>query len=189
LAPTGTPRTNLLVAIGSKNPAKTGGAKNVFRTFFPECRFVEVDTPPVARAQPMGMDQVAEGALARAKFALAEAKADFGVGVEAGILPVTTGEGINLQIAVIVDKEGHSGMGFSSGFMIPASFLKKMREEAGELDMYSHELTGAEKITEEEGIVFHLTKGTTSRLQMTEQSVGMALVPWLNGETYGISGL
>jgi non-canonical (house-cleaning) NTP pyrophosphatase len=80
-------------------------------------------------------------------------------------------------------------MGFSSGFMIPTSFLKKMQKEGGELDRYSHELTGAEKITEEEGIVFHLTKGTTSRLQMTEQSVGMALVPWLNGETYGISGL
>jgi len=177
-----------LVAIGSRNPAKTGGTKNVFRAHFPTCAFVEVDTRTVARAQPIGLDEVAEGALSRAKFALAEARADFGVGVEAGILSVTTGESINLQIAVVMDKGGHSGMGFSSGFMIPTSFLKKMEEEGSELDRYSHVLTRAEKITEEEGIVYHLTKGRTSRLQMTEQCVGMALVPWLNGETYGVGG-
>jgi inosine/xanthosine triphosphatase len=177
-----------LVAVGSKNPAKTLGAKNVFLAFFPGSSFVEVDTRTVARAQPMGMDQVVEGALARAKFALAEGRADFGVGVEAGIIPVTTDESVNLQIAVVVDKKGHSGMGFSSGFVIPASFLEKMQKEGAELDRYSHELTRAEKITEEEGIVYHLTKGRTSRLQMTEQGVSMALIPWLNRETYGVDG-
>ena len=64
-----------------------------------------------------------------------------------------------------------------------------MEKEGVELDRYSHELTRAEKISEEEGIVYHLTKGRISRLQMTEQCVSMALVPWLNGETYGTSGL
>jgi non-canonical (house-cleaning) NTP pyrophosphatase len=61
-----------------------------------------------------------------------------------------------------------------------------MQEKGAELDEFSHELTRAEKITEEEGIVYHLTKGRTSRLQMTEESVGMALVPWLNRQSYGI---
>jgi len=189
LASTGALHTDLLVAIGSKNPAKTVGTRNVFRKFFPESRFVEVDARRVAPAQPIGMDQVTGGALARAEFALGKEKADFGVGVEAGILPVAAGRGINLQIAVIVDKKGNSGMGFSSGFMVPASFLKRMQEKGAELDEFSHELTRTEKITEEEGIVYHLTKGSTSRLEMTEESVGMALVPWLNRESYGITGL
>jgi inosine/xanthosine triphosphatase len=182
-------QTDLLVAIGSRNPAKTVGARNVFRTFFPECRFVEIDTRTVAKSQPIGMEQVAGGALARAQFALTNAKADLGVGVEAGILPVTAGESVNLQIAIVVDRRGHKGVGVSSGFMIPAPFLKRMRDEGRELDAYSHELTRAEKITKEEGIVYHLTKGRISRLQMTEQSVTMALVPWLNRERYGVGGL
>lgn len=173
-----------LVAIGSRNPAKTTGAKNIFQAYFPDCRFAEVDTRTVARAQPMGMAQVSEGALTRARFALEEAKADFGVGVEAGIITMPTGESVNLQIAVIVDRQGHSGLGLSSGFVIPASFMKRMREEDKELDLYSHELTRAEKITEEEGIVYHLTKTRMSRLQMTEQSVSMALIPWLNRKAY-----
>ncbi len=60
-----------------------------------------------------------------------------------------------------------------------------MRKEGMELDRYSHELTGAERITEEEGIVYHVSKGRVSRLQMTEQCVSMALIPWLNKKAYG----
>ena len=134
----------------------------------------------------MGMDQVAEGALTRARFALSETRADFGVGVEAGIVPLTSGENINLQVAVIVDAEGRSGVGLSSGFMIPKTFVARLQSEGTELDMHSHELTRAEKISEVEGIVYPLTKGRISRLQMTEQCVTMALVPWLNRESYGL---
>ncbi len=174
------------VAIGSRNPAKTRGTQNAFQHVFKGCRFVEVDTRTVSKAQPIGLDQVAEGAVARARFALAESRADFGVGIEAGLATLADGWSVNLQVAFILDRKGGSGIGFSSGFMIPASFLERMRSEDSELDKYSHELTRAEKITEEEGIVYHLTKGKTSRLQMTEQCVAMALVPWLNEETYGL---
>lgn len=178
-----------LVAIGSHNPAKTLGVRNVFSSFLHGSRFVEVDASSVVRAQPIGLGEVLEGASKRARFALSEAKADFGVGVEAGILPIAPHEHINLQIAFIVDRNGASGLGLSSGFLIPESFVRRMEEEGMELDRYSHELTRAEKISEEEGIVYHLTNGRISRLQMTEQSVSMALVPWLNSETYGLGPL
>lgn len=172
-----------IVAIGSRNPAKTRGTKNVFSSVFPRCRFIEVDTTSVVKTQPLGIGEVIQGATKRATYALKHAVADFGVGVEAGIL-FAGDEHINLQAAVVVDKEGNSGLGVSSGFLIPESYIERMEKEDAELDRYSHELTGAKKITEEEGIVYHLTKGRTSRLQMTEQCVGMALIPWLNRKTY-----
>ena len=175
---------DLLVAIGSKNPAKTNGARVVFAGIFPHCSFAEVDTHTVVKAQPIGVEQVYEGAFVRAKHALREAGADFGVGVEAGIISLPSGEHINLQVAAVVDREGRSGVGLSCGFMIPSSFLRRIREEGAELDKFSHELTRAGEITEEEGIVYHLTKGRISRLQMSEQCISMALVPWLNEETY-----
>jgi inosine/xanthosine triphosphatase len=178
-----------LVAIGSHNRAKTLGVRNVFSAIFPGSEFIEVDASSVVRAQPMGLDEVLQGASKRASFSLSEAKADFGVGVEAGILSVTPRGHVNLQIAFIVDRKGNSGLGFSSGFLIPESFVRRMEVEGNELDRYSHELTGAKKITEEEGIVYHLTGGRMSRLQMTEQSVSMALVPWLNRGTYGVTRL
>jgi len=174
-----------LVAIGSRNPAKTKGVRSVFPEFFPECRFVEVETSSVVRAQPVGMKQVLSGASKRAEFALSHTAAYFGVGVEAGILTIASRRHINLQVAVIVDNEGRSGTGLSCGFLIPERFIKRMRKEGMELDRYSHELTGAERITEEEGIVYHVSKGRVSRLQMTEQCVSMALIPWLNRKAYG----
>ena len=174
-----------LVAIGSRNPAKTKGVRSVFPALAPGCTFVEVDTSSVVRAQPMGMRQVLAGASKRAGFALSSCSADFGVGVEAGILSVTPHQHINLQVAVIMDNEGHTGTGISSGFLIPERFVDRMRREGVELDRYSHELTGAEAITEEEGIVFHVSKGRVSRLEMTEQCVSMALIPWLNRKAYG----
>jgi len=175
-----------LVAIGSRNPAKTKGVRSVFPGFFPGCTFAEVATSSVVRAQPIGMRQVLSGARRRAKFALAECSADFGVGIEAGILSIAPHQHINLQIAVIVDVEGHSGTGFSCGFLIPDRFVERLRKGEGELDRYSHELTGAERISEEEGIVYHATKGRVSRLQMTEQCVSMALIPWLNRRVYDL---
>ena len=178
--------TQPLVAIGSRNPAKTLGVKNVFSAIFSDSRFVEIDASRVVKSQPMGLGEVAKGASKRASFAIAEAGADFGVGVEAGLIAVAPQEHVNLQVAYIVDKNGNSGLGLSSGFQIPRSFVKRMQKEGMELNRYSHELTRAEKISQEEGVVYHLTGGRTSRLQMTEQSVSMALVPWLNREAYSM---
>ena len=182
------PRSSVhpLVAIGSRNPAKTNGVKAVFSQFFPDCRFIGVDTSSVVRAQPVGMDQMLAGASKRAEFALAHTAAYFGVGIEAGILPIAPRRHVNLQVAVIVDNDGHSGMGLSCGFLIPEGFVRRMRKEGMELDRYSHELTGAERIREEEGIVYHVSRGRVSRLQMTEQCVSMALIPWLNKKAYGL---
>lgn len=180
------PPRNALVAIGSRNPAKTKGVRNVFQNFFPRCEFVEVDTTSVVRSQPIGLRQVLAGASKRAKFALSRSSADYGVGVEAGILSISGRGHINLQIAVIVDGEGRSGIGLSCGFLIPYRFIERMRKEGMELDTYSHELTGAERISDEEGIVYHVSKGRVSRLQMTEQCVSMALIPWLNKKAYGL---
>jgi len=178
-----------LIAIGSRNRAKTLGVKNVFSALFHGSRFVEVDASSVVRTQPIGLQEVLDGASKRARFALSEAKADFGVGVEAGILSIAPRRHINLQIAFVVDRKGNSGLGFSPGFLIPEPFVRRMADEGKELGRYSHELTRAEEISEEEGIVYHLTRGRASRLQMTEQSVSMALIPWMNRETYGVTSL
>lgn len=180
------PEKERLVAIGSLNPAKTLGVRRVFSSFFYNCRFVEVSASSIVKVQPVGMDEVLRGATERARFAMSQSRADFGVGVEAGLLPVTPGQHINLQVAVILDNKGHSGVGFSCGFLIPEPFVGKMTRDGAELDTYARELTGASKVREEDGIVFHLTKGSVSRVEMTDQCVRMALVPWLNRNQYGL---
>lgn len=55
-----------------------------------------------------------------------------------------------------------------------------------ELDRFAHELTGAKKVTEKEGVIYRLSKRKLSRVEMTEQCVSMALIPWLNKGVFGL---
>ena len=167
------------------NPAKTLGVRQVFSGHFYNATFAEVSTTSLVKEQPVGMAEVLSGATQRAIYAMSQIQGEFGVGVEAGLFEVAPNQHINLQVAVIVDANGHSGTGLSCGFQIPETFVHRMETEGSELDSYARELTGVPKVREEDGIVYHLTKGSVSRLEMTEQCVRMALVPWLNRKQYG----
>jgi len=179
------------VAIGSTNPAKVKGTRLAFSHAL-GLRTVTiraVKTIPFVGSQPLSLEETVEGAQERAMFSLESARLDFGVGVEAGL--VELGEGfpghyLNLQVAAVVDSEGHLSFGCSSGFPIPRRFAEKLKQSREELDRYTHELVGDKRVREEEGIVYHLSKKRLSRVQMTEQCVSMALIPWLNRRVYSL---
>jgi len=178
-----------LVAIGSRNRAKVNGVRKAFRHFFRRAEFKDIDLTSKVKIQPMGLDETVKGARQRAELAIKEGKADFGVGVEAGIIRLAEenareGFFLNVQIAAVVDSDGHLSFGSSSGFPIPTRFVSLIEAEQAELDKYAHDLTGAKKIREEDGVVYHLSKGRLSRAEMTEQCVSMALIPWLNKATF-----
>jgi inosine/xanthosine triphosphatase len=178
-----------MVAIGSTNPAKKKGVKLAFSRFFGDFHLKLVDTTSLVRAQPVGLDETVEGARERAIFALESARPDFSVGVEAGLVELGKGwpgHYLNLQIAAVVDSAGRLSFGCSSGFPIPASFVAKLKRNHEELGRYTYELTGSQEVSEEHGIVYHLSRRRLSRVEMTEQCVSMALVPWLNKRAYGL---
>jgi inosine/xanthosine triphosphatase len=178
------PPGHVVVAVGSKNPAKTLGTRKAFSRFFPDVEFVEVDISPSVEAQPLTLEETIQGALQRAKLALRHSeKVDFGVGIEAGLVAFEN-EHLNMQVAVIMDRRGRFTLGSSSGFMVPGLVVRQMQVGGMELDRFTKGLTDAEGVREEDGVVYHLTKGAVSRLDMTEQCVDMALVPWLNREIY-----
>ncbi len=181
---------HVVVAVGSKNAAKTAGVRRAFSALFKDVELMEVDAASLVRVQPMSLDETVEGAEERAVFALESARhADFGVGVEAGLAALGKawpGHHLNLQIAAVVDHEGRLSFGCSSGFPIPKEFAAKLRRNREELDRYAHELTGARKVREEHGVVYHLSGKRLSRVEMTEQCVSMALIPWQNRKLYGL---
>ncbi|HUH99987.1 MAG TPA: inosine/xanthosine triphosphatase [Nitrososphaerales archaeon] len=183
-------RKHTVVAIGSANPAKKKGAKLAFSRFFGDIQLKEVDTTSLVRAQPVSLEETVEGAEERAVFALESTRPDFGVGVEAGLVELGKGwpgHFLNLQIAAVVDREGNLSFGCSSGFPLPSGIVTRLKKNREELDRYVRELTGAKQVREEHGVVYHLTGKRLSRVEMTEQCVSMALVPWLNGKVYGFA--
>jgi inosine/xanthosine triphosphatase len=174
----------MIVSAGTKNPAKLDGIASAFRRFFPDIEVRSVDSSSVARQQPVGLEQITEGAIARARFAM-EKGGDFGVGVEAGIFKLGDLY-FDHQQAAVIDSLGRVSVGHSSGFMLPAAPVEELLRKGGELEDYAVKLTGIPAIGDKGGLIHHLTRGAVSRAQLTEQCVVTALVPWLNARAYGL---
>ncbi|MDA4128518.1 MAG: inosine/xanthosine triphosphatase [Thaumarchaeota archaeon] len=176
----------MIVAVGTRNPAKIEGVRRVFAEFFKEVDVQGVDARGVTRTQPIGLEQITEGALIRARFALSKIKGKYGVGIEAGIFSLGKDVGyLDHQQAVIMRPNGRFSVGHSSGFMLPAKMVQRMLKEGNELEHYAVEMTGISEVGDKEGIVYHLTRGTVNRTDLTEQCVRTALVPWLNASRFG----
>lgn len=176
----------LKVAVGSRNPVKVRGVERAFKIFYPDVCVVAVPVKPGVPAQPIGFNQILEGARNRAQEALKACKnVDLGVGVEAGMYEVG-GLWFDVQATAIYDDEGYASYGFSPAFQIPECFARKLVEGiAGELEELVDEVYGTIDIGEKGGFVSLLTKGAVTREELTFYSTVMALVPRLNRGLYG----
>lgn len=173
-----------MASVGTKNPAKLEGVSRAFSKYFHTVQLRPVDSSSVTKAQPIGLEEMTRGAIARAKFALSRAGGDFGVGVEAGIFTI---EGIYFdnQQAAIVDPSGKISLGHSAGYMLPRDAMEKLIAGGQELERWAESVSGIQEVGDKGGLIQHLTKGKMSRADLTEQCVTTALVPWLHRETYG----
>jgi inosine/xanthosine triphosphatase len=174
----------LIIAVGTKNPAKVAGVRLAFAKYFPDTMIKTIDSASVTRAQPLGLDQMMQGAISRAKFALSKLGGDFGVGVEAGIFQMG-GAYFDHQQAAIVDASGKVSLGHSAGYPLPTKAMEDMIKSGVELERYAESLSGIGEIGDKGGLVHHLTKGVITRADLTEECVVMALIPWLHKDVYG----
>ena len=170
------------VAVGTSNEMKVRSVAQAFRVL---CSPVEAVPVPVSVEweQPIGIHQLAYGALTRAVQALEKAGADYGVGVEAGPVPVDPLPPIEVQVAAVVDAEGRVSIGVSQGFMLPSGWASRVLEGTP-LGRVAEEATGRKGIGRTHGVIAYLTYGLTSRGDLTRDAVLMALVPRLNPSLY-----
>ena len=174
----------MIVAVGTKNPAKVKGVGDAFSKYFADVEVRAVDSSSVSKAQPKGLDEMTAGATARARYSLSKAGGDFGVGVEAGIF--TIGEiYFDNQVAAIVDKEGKVSLGHSAGYMLPREAMERLFRDGRELERWAEEVSGIAEVGDKGGLIKHLTKGRMTRTDLTEQCVVTALIPWLHRDVYG----
>jgi inosine/xanthosine triphosphatase len=174
----------MIVATGTKNPAKIEGISRGFTKYFRDVELRPVDAASVARAQPRGLEEMTAGATARAKYALTKVGGDFGVGVEAGIF--TIGEVyFDNQVAAIIDPSGRVSLGHSAGYSLPREAMEKLFSEDKELERWAESISGINEVGDKGGLINYLTKGKMSRTDLTEQCVVTALIPWLHQDVYG----
>jgi len=171
------------VHVGSSNRVKLEAVRRVFSQVFSgeEIEVGLVEVAPGIPAQPFG-DEVARGALARAQSALKGA--DYGVGIEAGLI---WNEQLNVyfdvQFCAIIDRTGLVTVGHGPGFVYPEQVIRAAKggKTVGEA---MEELTGIENIGHRMGAIGYLSRGAMDRTRLTEQAVLMALLPRIRPELY-----
>ncbi len=144
-----------------------------------EVRLVSVDSG--VPSQPFD-DETAKGACERARKALQDA--DFGVGIEAGLIwHKDLKLYFDVQFCAIVSQDGRLTIGHGSGFVYPPRVIEEVLAGRSVGEVMSA-LTGIEKIGHKAGAIGYLSKNLLTRQQLTEQAVLMALIPRLRPELY-----
>lgn len=174
----------MMVAVGSKNPAKIEGVRRAFIKFFGGVEVIGIKVDSGVENQPFNNETIA-GAVNRAKNAYSD-KFDFSVGIEAGLFkfPSTLTGYIDFQVACIYDGKKYT-IGFGPGFEYPPTVVKEV-VYGREVGKVMEKITGIDNLGKKHGAIGYLTKKKVVRRDLTEIATTMALIPWVNSKLYGI---
>jgi inosine/xanthosine triphosphatase len=179
-------RAVMRVHVGSSNPVKRDAVRRVFARVFDltaeELTVELVSVESGVSPQPHG-DEVARGAVARARAALGEA--DYSVGIEAGLIRHDSLDVyFDVQFCAVVDRAGRVTVGHGPGFLYPPRVLQAVLRDGKTVGEAMEALTGIDHIGHKMGAIGFLSRGLLERTRLTEQAVFMALIPRIRPELY-----
>lgn len=160
------------IAIGSKNPVKIAAAKAILTQAFPNAEFVSMAVRSGVPEQPWGDDETRHGAENRARAALLATGADFGLGLEGGVLKTPIGV-MTCAWCAIVDANGKVGFGGGLNMLLPKN-VSEILLAGGELGPAMDTISNGHNTKQKQGAVGILTNGLSSRQSAYEQLVATA---------------
>ena len=174
---------SLKIAIGSTNPVKLRAARKVLRKLYPRAEFVALQVASGVPGQPRGDRQTRRGAVNRARAARQATRADFGVGLEGGIVENEFGT-MTCAWCAMVDRAGRVGVGGSANMQLPdevAARVKRGDELGDAMDAFAN-IRGVKR---KMGAIGVLTKGLSTRQRAYEYIVTLAMARFLWKGKYG----
>jgi inosine/xanthosine triphosphatase len=192
--PVGAPLAGLeLVRAGSTNPPKLEGIRAALAAFTPGVRVLGVDVPSGVPEQPVGFEEIVEGARGRAREAARSGACELAVGYEDGLVEVPVHGGGFFNVGCAAVRRGDATwIGFSSGFAYPESCTRPAVAErapiGGVFDALWRTRRGDARTAPSAlsvGNVGKLSAGALTRAEYTRHAVLCALVPLLHPDLYG----
>ena len=171
--------------MGTQNTWKIEGAKQAFEKYFENIEIEGVAVESEVGAQPVN-EEIFKGAKNRIKNLKKYAqendiKADYFIASEAGITNAF-GAWIDINAAVIEDKNGEVSTGISQGFEIPEKYVDEVK--ATELGKLMDRLFSGKELGKSKGGINFLTKDEVTRIDLTRNAFVMALIKFINGEVW-----
>ncbi|WP_069807499.1 inosine/xanthosine triphosphatase [Vulcanisaeta thermophila] len=168
----------LRIAVGSRNPNKVRGVKRALSLLGLRALVIPVEPPEDTPREPLGINEIAKGALRRAQHAInAVPDSVFGIGIEAGVLTIESmNTHLDVTMAVVLDQYGIITVGLSPGFMIPSKFMEEIRRGV-ELNEVVERYYGVRDVGRRWGFVSMVSRGFVDREWLNAEAVYMALLP------------
>lgn len=179
-------RKPLQVVVGTANRLKVEAVAAAFQQAFPDVkvRVRGLRVPSGVAEQPYGRD-AHRGARQRATNALARGpKADYAVGVEAGLVRnAALGRWLDVQFVSVTDRQGTWSDAHGGGFYYPPAVLRAVRSGATVSEAVGP-IAGDRRIGSTIGAVGFLSRGALDRRELTRQAVLLALLPRIRPDLY-----
>ncbi len=162
------------IAIGSTNPTKTRAVENVVRGLYPDLEMLMLEVPTGISAQPIGDEETRRGAYNRARAVLELTDAEWGFGLEGGIIETEFGVMTNAWCAVVA-RDGRVGVGGSANMLLPDSVTRRVLQDGRELGEAMDEYANTQDVKRGQGAIGILTRGLLNRQGAYEYIVKLAL--------------
>lgn len=153
------------VAIGSKNPAKVGAVEEVVLPLGGSVQAVSVESG--VSDQPFSDEETMQGALNRARNAREALEADWGIGLEGGVVETSFGLFV-CNWGALIDTYGNEILAGGASIRLPDEFLQPLRQ-GEELSVLMEHYTKQKDIRSGQGAVGIFTNGWLDRKEMFAQ--------------------
>jgi len=165
------------VLVGTKNRGKLEGAKRAFERYFENVEIEGVNVESEVSNEPLN-EEIRRGVENRVKNVKKYAKengieADFYIASEAGFFN-TFGKWMDVNFAMIEDKNGFSSFGASDCFVMPDRLAKEAMKT--ELKDVMERLFKVKDTNQGGGGINNLTDEAITRIDLTEHAYIMALI-------------
>lgn len=162
------------IAIGSTNPTKTRAVESVLRVLFNALEIISLEAASGIAAQPIGDQETRRGAFNRAQHVLNVTDAEWGFGLEGGVIETEFGVMTNAW-CVIVARDGRVGVGGSANMLVPEIVAARVLRDGIELGDAMDEFANTAGVKRGKGAIGILTGGLLDRQGAYEYIVKLAL--------------
>jgi inosine/xanthosine triphosphatase len=188
----------LLVIVGSTNPVKLAPVQAVLARAFPEARVLAVPAASGVPDQPIGAEQIRQGAEERARAALtheavpqeavpqaarAAAGQVWGIGLEGGVIFEEELSWLTGAVAIL-SSDGQTSLAWSPRILLPPGVAGAVRD-GQELGLVLDVLSGVKDSKTKQGTIGYLTNNLVPRGLSWEVAFACALAPFLHPQLYG----
>ena len=187
---------NLKVCIGSQNPTKINAVDIAFKIVFENYDLYTISADSKVSNQPIGFDEIIQGAVNRATQALnyLEAKKEdndalLGVGLESGLvkIPQANSKYMDFQYCAIIDENDYITLGTGNAFEHPQFVIDEiLSKDNAEVGIIMGRLAINLELKNTGGAISFLSKNIIKRTDILSNAVICALLPRINVELYNI---